>query len=320
LIFKTKEKKKKESVSKEKEHKSDKISVIKTDKWMKIGRIILWTVILFLLLRGIASILAPGSEQRLEQIVTDYQADAKLRETVQVEAAAFAEDFAYEYYTFSGKFNSDYEQRVKRYLAKNLEIKSPSADQYQTIVNLASATEITYESSTNFDVDVHLQVTYVPMAVGAEKKQKDIYIRVPINADKKGNYAVSSMPAYVPQIKAAAIEPVDTYKGGQVETGEIQKIKETLNSFFTAYYSGTSNEISYYLTADSEIKDVAAGMVTFEKLDYATVCRDEETNEYLVDTTLTVLDNKQPMQQRLFLRVDYAKKHYYIKSINTRPV
>ncbi len=304
------------------EHKreDEKMSVIKTDRIMKIGRIILWAVILFLLVRGIASILAPKDVVKLEQIVTEYRADSTQREAVQIGAAAFAEDFAYEYYTFSGKFNSDYEQRVKRYLAKNLDIKSPVAGIYQTSVILSSAKEITYESEVDFDVDLHLQVVYMPLIEGGEKSQKDIYIRVPITTDKKGNYAVTSLPIYIPQVKAAKISSVDTYKGVQVENKEVKKIKETLESFFTAYYDGTSNEISYYLTPDSNIKEVAAGMVNFEKLDYATVSKDEVTNEYLVDTTLTVLDNNQPMKQRLFLRAVYSKKHYYIKSINTRPI
>lgn len=321
MNFKAKIKKKKEpEVAIEHQRVDEKVSVIKTDKIMKIGRIILWAVILFLLVRGIASILSPGDEVRLEQIVTNYQADAKLRESVQVEAATFAEDFAYEYYTFSGKFNSDYEKRVKRYLAKNLDIKSPAAGIYKTNVIIASAKQINYESDVDFDVDVHLQVTYIPISDGVEPSQKDIYVRVPITTDKKGNYAVTSLPIYIPQVKPANIRAADTYKGVQVETKEIQKIKETLNSFFTAYYSGTSTEISYYLTPDSEIKDVVAGMVTFQKLDYATVSKDEETNEYLVDTTLTVLDNKQPIKQRVFLRVVYSKKQYYIKLINTRPI
>ena len=320
MKFKKKEKEKRPKAEISKGEIKEETSQIKTDMSMKVGRVILWLVILFLLLRGIVSILAPSSEVRLEKIVDRYSTDAKLRETVQVGAAAFAEDFAYEYYTFSGEFNSDYGQRLKRYLARSLEIKSPESGKYQMNVELSKTFAIYYRSQTDFDVDVHLQVIYNPLAEGLEKEQKDIYIRVPISVDKKGNYAVTSLPEYIPQVKSASITPVDTYKGKQIDSDEIQRIKETLGSFFTAYYSGTANEISYYLTPDSNVRGTAAGMVKFSKIDYATVYKDEQSSDYLVDTELTVLDNNQEMKQRLFLRLQYTKGHYYVKSISTRPI
>lgn len=320
MNFKKKEKNKKEQIEEVKPQGEKKVSRIKTDGLMKTGRVILWVVIIFLVFRGIVSIISPSSELRMEQIVTDYRADAELRETVQLGAAAFAEDFAREYYTFSGKYNSDYVQRVKQYLAKNTEIKSPVTGQYSTFVNFASAQKVNYQNSKDYDVDVHLQVTYTPINEGQEILQKEVYIRVPVSSNGKGRYAVTSLPAYIPQIEAAQIVGVDTYKGLKVESSEEKKIKETLNSFFSVYYGGTSNEISYYLTPDSNISESAQGMVEYQKLNYATVYRDEVNADYLVEAELTVVDNGQGMQQRLFIRMQYAKKHYYIKSINTRPI
>ncbi len=65
--MKLKRKEKKKPVITETEQKEEKVSVIKTDSVMKIGRILLWAVILFLLLKGIAGILAPNSEEVLEK-------------------------------------------------------------------------------------------------------------------------------------------------------------------------------------------------------------------------------------------------------------
>ncbi|MFV0518277.1 MAG: hypothetical protein ACK5MV_12850, partial [Aminipila sp.] len=99
-------------------------------------------------------------------MITDYRADSELREKMQVQAAAFAEDFAYEYYTLSGKYNRDYEQRVRRYTAKNLDIKSPIGAQHSTKVILSSAEHITYQNNKDLDVDIHLQVEYLPLEEG----------------------------------------------------------------------------------------------------------------------------------------------------------
>lgn len=321
MKFKKKQKEKK-SEDTVQEEKTEKLQVIKTDRIMKAGRIILWVVIFFLLLRGIGSILAPGSEIKMQQMITDYQAAADMREEVRIGAAAFAEDFARQYYTFSGNQNINYEQKVKRYLAKNMEIKRPVGNQYSSSVASAVSQNIIYHNMREYDVDVHLKVVYTPIngADGMETEEKNIYIRVPVSSDGKGKYAVTSFPVYIPETRAGNIAAVDTYKGVQVDTKKVQEIKETLNSFLSVYFGGTANELSYYLTADSSLKDTASGVVEYQKLDYATVSQDGESQAYLVDAKFTVSDNGQIIQQRVFFRMEYMKNHYYIESMNTRPI
>lgn len=303
----------------EPEHR-EKVSKIKTDGLMKGGRIILWTVIIFLLLRGIFSIISPGGEVRMERIVDNYRADAKLREAVQVEAAAFAEDFAYEYYTFSGEMNSDYQQRLADYLADNLEIKNPVSGNVSAEVVNASVTRIKYISDMDFDIDVHLTVIYTPRTEGGAKTQKDIYLRIPVSKDSNSRYAVTSYPSYIPKVPTGKIKEVNSYAGNPVPSSQLQRIKDTLNSFFKAYYSGTKTEISYYLSGSNEVANGIGGKVEFDKIQYILVYKDESTGDYLADTSITVVDNGQQMQQRLFLRLQYSKNRYYIKNISTRPI
>lgn len=293
------------------------VQKIKTDRLMKVGRIALWAVILFLLLRGIASIVSPGSEARIARTVSDYQEDAYLREQVQVEASAFAEGFVQEYYTFTGKMNSDYEQRLGRYFAKNVEVKAPVAGKVSAQLRQVNATRIHYLSKKEFDVDVHAVVEYIPLTEENVNVTKDLYLRIPVSVDKKGQYAVVSLPTYIPAQKTGNAEPVKSYIGDQVQNEQIQKIKDTLNSFFMAYYGGSDTEVSYYLASGSNIKAGIGGAVDYQKIDYISVYR-EGTEDYLVDVTITVADELQPMQQRLFMRLQQVKSRYYIKSITTR--
>ncbi|WP_206457897.1 conjugal transfer protein [Anaerovorax sp. IOR16] len=311
---------KKNKREEETKESSEAIQKIRNDRLMKLGRILLWVVILFLLVKGVVGILSPGSEVRLEKIVTDYQQKAELRETNQIRAASFAESFAYEYYTFSGKMNSDYEDRISNYLAKNLEYKAPVAGEVAATVKQATATQIHYLSDTQMDIDVHLVVSYTPLAEGTSATQKNIYLRVPVTMNKYGGYAVTSLPSYVPEIRAASIDPVDSYDGEQVATKQVQRIKDTLNSFFVAYYEGSKTELSYYLSSGSNVTAGIEGTVQYKKIDYITAYQDPQSKEYLVDATITVLDEMQPMQQRLFLRLQAAKGRYYIKMISTRPL
>lgn len=289
---------KKEKVSETQKTDPERILVkkIKTDRLMKVGRIVLWAVILFLLLRGIGSIVSPGSEARLEGIVADYQEVADLRERVQMEAAAFAEGFAREYYTFTGKMNSDYEQRLSRYIAKNVEVKAPAAGKVSAQLRQVSATGIHYISKSEFDVDVHAVVEYMPLTEESQGVIKDLYLRVPVAADKKGQYAVVSLPTYISAEKIGSVEPVLSYTGEQVQSKQIQKIRDTLNSFFAAYYGGSDTEVSYYLASGSDVKAGIGGAVEYQKIDYISVYKDGGSGEYLVDVTITVADEQQPMQ------------------------
>lgn len=319
-------KEKKEKKKKEKPVKADvdvgevKVKALKTDTAMKVGRIILWAVILFLLARGIISILQPRSDVLVQGMITEFQEDAEQWEKVQIEAAAFAEGFATEYYTCLGSYDKEYMKRLKPYVAKNSDIKAPIGSSYATSVVSAKTQRIGYLDSDNYDVDVHLKVKYTPLNESIVAKTKEIYIRVPVSTDGKGNYAVTSIPMYIPVEVAGTISSVGTYTGNTVENKVKSSIKETLSSFFPVYFSGSANEISYFVTEDSDIKRTAAGMVEFGSLNSAVIVQDPETGEYLVDAELIVKDDGTDMRQRLFLRMTYEKKHYYVKEINTRPI
>lgn len=317
---KKEKKKKQKAIPNDSELNDVKVNTVKTDTLMKVGRIVLWAVILFLLLRGVISLLQPRSDVIVQEMISAYQEDAERRERVQIGAAAFAESFANEYYTCLGSYDKDYAKRLKPYLAKNNDIKAPLGSAYATTVRSSKAQKIIYIDELNYDVDVHLKVDYKPIAEGTDAKTKEVYIRVPVSADDKGNYAVTSMPMYVPVETAANISNVSTYSGTSVESAEKQSIKETLSSFFPVYFGGSANEISYYVTADSNIKKTAAGMVEFKNINSVVVVRDSETGDFLVDAELTVSDDGTDMKQRIFLRMIYEKKHYYVKEINTRPI
>lgn len=319
-------KEKKEKKKKEKPIKADvdvgevKVKRLKTDTVMKVGRIILWTVILFLLVRGLISILQPRSEVIVQGMINEFQEDVDRREKIQIEAAAFAEGFATEYYTCLGSYDKEYAKRIKPYVAKNSDIKAPIGSSYSTSVLCAKTQRIGYLDDLNYDIDVHLKVKYTPLNESVVAKTKEIYVRVPVSTDGKGNYAVTSIPMYIPVEVAGSISSAGTYSGNTVENKVKSSIKETLSSFFPVYFSGSANEISYFVTADSDIKRTAAGMVEFGSLNSAVIVQDPETGDYLVDAELIVKDDGTDMKQRMFLRMSYEKKHYYVKEINTRPM
>ena len=85
---------------------------IKTTGLQRIGKVVLWALVVFLLLKGVASILDNKSQEELQQTIDAYRTAAEQRETVRAGAAAFAENFVYEYYSFDGRSNQDYTARV----------------------------------------------------------------------------------------------------------------------------------------------------------------------------------------------------------------
>lgn len=308
---------------KEPVEKPQKIPKVKTNKitstvGRKVLRVVLWTLVAFLLVKGVGSILRPDNVEQLQDVVNNYKESEELREDARNRATSFAQAFANEYYTFTGDMNSDYGTRVGRYLAKGVTIKEPIDHTVAATVLQANTMQITFFGDRHLDADVHLKVQYAP-AEGTPF-QKDVNIKVPLVLDGD-KLAVESLPCIIPTTPAAETDGVESYKEEPETTGnEAKDIKETLNSFFPVYFTGNANELSYYVTPDSKIKLGINQTVDFIKIDaISTYHSKEDTKRYNADVFLTVSDSGQSLQERLFISLEKQGDKYYIQDIGMRP-
>ncbi|MDD4564944.1 MAG: conjugal transfer protein [Eubacteriales bacterium] len=300
----------------------ERLMTIKTTGLRTVGKVLLWVLVIFLLFRGVVSILDNKSQGDLTKIIDDYKYAAEQREAARSGAAAFAENFIYEYYSFDGRSNSDYADRISRYLADTLNIPKPMGGGAATEVLSAKTVKINIlESDDKMDVDVSVKVRYsaVNVSEGAIS-DKDINIRVPV-AYKDGKYAVDAMPLFIPAEDAADIARATEYSGTGVSQKEEKEIKQILESFFKTYYEGSDQEVTYYLSDQSEIDHGLNGVVIFsgvKRISAYYLEGSDEYDEYLVNAVVSVADNGQAIDQEMYLYLTKTESKYYINEITTR--
>lgn len=304
-----------------------KIQKIKTTTLRNVGKVVLWVLVAFLILCGIKTIISQSKESQLEGMITKYQESEEMREKTKIGATAFAESFVYEYYTFTGELNSDYMDRVGRYLAKGLDVKNPNAGGTAAETISAQTLNVTFEGEDQLqlDVDILAKVKYTPKTGSSAGITicKDLYLKVPVVASKKskeGSYAIESLPMMIPAYDKAEAASVEGYAGTEIDKAAKDEIKIVLESFFKAYYEGSDSEVSYYTSEDSNVKKSISGDLSFSKIDRISATLDEASGEFLSDVVLTIVDHGQPLQQRIFLRLEKEKDKYYIEKMSTRTI
>jgi len=316
----------------------ERLMKIKTTSLQRIGKVVLWVLVVLLLLKGVASILENRGQDELQHTIDNYRTAAEQRETVRAGAAAFAENFVYEYYSFDGSSNQDYTARVGKYLAESMAIPKPMGSGVSAAVLSAKTTKISFVDDTRMDVDVSVKARYGGSGDAAlsgisgsdeisdgtalsdstvNTSAKDINIQVPV-VWHDGKYAVDAMPLLIPAEDSAVTARAPGYSGTEVSMKEKEEIKQMLESFLKTYCEGSDQEVSYYLTPDSEIRHGLNGVVTFHTLKWITAYYLEAENEYLANASITVKDNCQELSQEMYLTLIKEGSKYYIQNIAAR--
>jgi hypothetical protein len=278
----------------------------------KVVRIILWTFICMVILRGIGSILRPNQTSKVvDQVNSSLTADKSINNSMN-EAAAFAESFAIEYFSYKQNAGDDYKKRLVNYMnqsALSSLSASPSSD-VQAISSTALSKRVYKENS--FNVDVKVKIKYI-----AKDITKDVFITVPV-ATKDGKYVVEDVPLIIARPIAAEIKS-QQYEGTSVEASISRPIEEMLNNFFKVYCEGNEGEIKYYLSDSSKTLRGLDGNYKFRNLGELNVFGMGD-GSYLTLVSYVLEDNetKQEVKQKVNITVVNKEDRYYIKDINTR--
>lgn len=284
-----------------------KISKIKSDAPLKIVRIVLWFMIIFIFLRGVIAILNSNDTAKQRQELETYMQQKTMQETAKNTAIGFAENFIRDYLTDTGERDSDYAYRMSKYVAEGLNIESPGIECKVKTVN-------TLETSFADEMDA---VVTVLATVAYEKTEKTFTIKVPLHiAD--GRCAVYELPQIVPAADKAEVDVyAKEYTGTEVSDAAKKEIKPVLESFFATYYSGNENELSYYITEKFPYKHGLNGDIEFDEIDAFRVYFDSASGEYSAMAALTISDGNLRLKQNIYLTLSNADGRYYIDNIST---
>ena len=297
----------------------ERLMTIKTTGLRKIGKVILWTFVIFLLFKGVVSILDNKSQAQMLKAIDDYRSAAEQREAARSGAAAFAENFVYEYYSFDGRQNTEYANRIGTYLASAVNISAPVGNSAAMEVLSTKTTKIGFVGETRMDVDVSAKVRYIAAAdtSGGAIQDKDLLIRVPV-AYKDGRYAIDAAPLFIPKEDAAVVEGAKVYTGTEASQVQKQELRQVLESFLKTYYEGSDQDVSYYVSENSTVKHGLDGAFTYGGIKRMSAYLLEENGKYLANVAVTVTDNGIEIEQDMYIYLSKESGKIYIDEISTR--
>jgi len=293
---------------------------IKTVIFQKIGRVILWTLIIFLFLRGVGTLFVNSETGEAQRLINQFIEDKGYKERVELEATAFAEGFAMEYFTYER--GGDYEERLLKYLPSSISIGNPGYGKIKALS--ARGYGLEWYSNTQINVSVAVRVLYDIQTqenneTRTQQREEEIFIMVPV-MELEGKYIVEDHPGILPAPSKAEVSTA-FFSGAGPDAATVNEVKEVLESFFKTYYSGTPGEISYYMYENKRIKGLEK-RYSFNRLDSVRVFDTGTQEDYLVISELTISDSISGIsyKQGYHIQLTKVNNRYYIKEFNVRTV
>jgi hypothetical protein len=242
----------------------------------RLGRAVLWMLVVVLLLRGVASVLEPREPATVVEApraaATAWPDD---------DARAFAADFARAYLSYSPK-RPDVSARAVQAFASP-ELASSIAPEYDERAPRQEVKAVTVARVVTLD-SRHALVTVAATVEGAPATR---YLTVPVARDAAGGLVVSDLPSFAAAPARAALEQPTT---DPLPLSERSAVEGVVSRFLKAYLAGDASGLEYLVPAGVRIDaptlrhelvnvtalSLAAPAVARERLVLATVrARDE---------------------------------------------
>ncbi len=306
----------------------DKVLKLKSTVPQKIGKILLWTLVVFLLLRGIGSIFKQDEAVTAQTLINSYEKDSEAKKTVEFQGKAFAESFCLEYLSLNGRDTEGYLKRLVGYTQKDVDMNTNILADVKTEAFSANGYKLTWTSDNTFTVDVRARVKYFNVESLASDQSpvqqtelmkdyqiKDVCLRVPV-LEKDGHFQITGYPAFIPSEDKANVE-TKPYSGKEASEGTKEDILSVMESFFKIYYTGNPGEISYYMLDSTKPLKGLEGRYEFVSLDEITVYQNTEKSYYVI-VKLSIKDSTNGVTVPQQYKIDLVRKEdkYYIDKMN----
>lgn len=330
----TKQKKKKERVEKEKRvrqpRKRTEVYVMRKNTVMRIMRISLWTMLLFIFIQGVRVCIQKDSTEQAQAIIRDFRREFSDYKDDNEEIMGFAQNFAREYLTYEKRQESDYAQRIMPYVSKEIYSRAGDLMNFSgkaTAVYVQAYRKETY-AKDQYDVYVLSAVEYEQEVMSEDDGEvktntmlqtQSVTLKIPIYSEK-GRYVVEGIPVIVNDRMGIENYSTPSYAGTTILDDRINAIREAVTSFLTAYYEQDQNVIEYYLTKDADRTKFQglSGIYKFGSLESMNCYDTDDGILCLVEFTVTDVESGSELLQSLNVSVTADGDKYYIKDMNTK--
>lgn len=304
--------------------------VVKRNNYLMILRILIWGILLFFFVRGVAISLQPTDEQQITRTITNFKQEFATFKGENEEIMAFAQNFAREYLTYTAKGDKDYKNRLQPYISRTI-------NNLPNINNFSDSAAATYVQAyrkeqygpNQYDVYVLADVSYKSAASDeygstvVTTTTMPTHLKIPIYAGN-GAYIVEDLPIFVSDsMLLGDYQTSSAIAGTRASEAEVADIKTALLNFFSAYYEADQSVIDYYLSpaADKSTFWGLNGRYRFDRIENLT-CYSPNSGEYLCLVGLYIRDsmNDAVLYQEYNLSIRSEGTRYYIQDMNTKTI
>jgi hypothetical protein len=213
-----------------------------------LGRGVLWALVVILLLRGVAGVLAQDTGAPASRPLARPAAAAVWPDDA---ARSFAADFARVYLSWSPEHPERYEKALEPFVSADVAgtIQPTFGDEAprQVVQATSIARVVALDKS-------HALVTVAAAVATPEVVTR--YLTVPVARDSAGGLAVDDLPSLAaPPARAQVAEP----ETAQLSSADQQRIADALEHFLSAYLEGRSGDLAYFVPPGVRIEALAGG-------------------------------------------------------------
>lgn len=303
----------------------DKEYVMKKNIGVKIGRFILWEILLFIFIKGVISSFQPDRTAEVKEMIGSFKEEFYTEKDNTEEILGFAQNFAKEYLTYDVNGKVEFVDRITPYVSKEFDTQDIYGFKENAKATYVKAYKKQDYSSNQTDVYVLAEVRYViPVLQEDGKTYKDVVkvaettLKVPVYVSKNG-YCIEDIPLIV---KDRMVDKNIEKKEFLLLEVKIPGLEESLVNFLTAYYSQDQGIIDYYLVPNAD-KDKFIGInnrYKFEKIEELKCYKEEGKEDIVSILSIKIKDtiNDAVVTQNFNLVAIKEGDRFYIKDINTK--
>lgn len=288
-------------------------------------RIVLWSILGFIFVRGVLAIAMPDDEVSARKELAVYREQHVAEETTMREIFPFAEDFVREYLTYAGGAEADYKARLGRFAASSVYRDVTLSTGGSASVSSATGYRTEVVSATQFNVWVRATVQYTISTVNKETEKTttsnvtdQVVLVVPVTVID-GRYIVDDTPVFSADAPLPAFS-AEAYSGTSASETVTAQVSLALTNFYTAYYKEDESVIAYYLAPEADPDDFLGlhGKVTFKRIADCKVYLLGEGTYLALATVDVATPSGQVFSQHFNLRLIEKDGQFYIRSMDTR--
>lgn len=285
------------------------------------GRVLLWTMLIFFFVRGVIVTFRPDTLTEAQQVIGEFKKELVTEKKLNNEVLSFAQNFVYEYLTYTAGEEKDYKERLEQYITATTNVNDTEIYRGEQKAVYVQAYRMEQLDMEHFDVYVLAEVQYVYYREQeATQESAETRLKVPV-LSRDGEMVVDGLPMFVNDNTLLEGYQIQEYSGQAADEQTAAGAGMAVTSFLKAYYEQDENVIDYYLSQDADRGGFFGldGRYTFDRMQSVRCYQEESRIVCIAEYKICDAVNGAKRWQKIRLNVVRGSDgKYYIQSMSAR--